>query len=176
MTYLIEGCHAKFGHPLVLIGIFGLSVPSIYRQAYRRGGQKRLRQSRREIFTRRNGILLWKQLSWWPWHRLHRWLQNRPDMHRPSDWQQTPHYSCERAGSSTGELPLSYYMSGRHPLYPRKRTLIAASEIRVLGDNRNLYSIYVVRTVTRRVQDFRGASRGKANVDFDRLCFDCRNW
>ena len=31
MTYLIEGCHAKFGHPLVLIGIFGLSVPSFAR-------------------------------------------------------------------------------------------------------------------------------------------------
>ena len=26
-----------------------------------------------------------------------------------------------------------------------------------------------MRTVTRRVQDFRGASGGKANVDFDRL-------
>jgi hypothetical protein len=31
VTYLIEGCHAKFGHPLVLIGIFGLSVPSFAR-------------------------------------------------------------------------------------------------------------------------------------------------
>ena len=101
---------------LVLIGIFGLSVSSFARDVSigkhtRRGGQKRLRQSRREIFTRRNGILLWKQLSWWPWHRSHRWLQNRPDMHRPRDWQWTPHYSCKRAGSSTGKPSLSYYMS-----------------------------------------------------------------
>ena len=27
-----------------------------------------------------------------------------------------------------------------------------------------------------RTRIFLGASRGKANVDFDRLCFDCRNW
>ena len=25
--------------------------------------------SRREIFTRRNGTLLWDQLLWWPWYR-----------------------------------------------------------------------------------------------------------
>jgi hypothetical protein len=88
--------------------------------------------------------------------------------------------NCERR---RGPCPTRHFGSYRYnisdldvPLYPRKRTLIAGSEIRVLGDNRNSYSIYVVRTVTRRVQDFRGASRGKANVDFDRLCFDCRNW
>ena len=30
--------------------------------------------------------------------------------------------------------------------------------------------------VSKRVQAFRGTTRGKANVDFDGLCFDCRDW
>ena len=35
--------------------------------------------------------------------------------------------------------------------------------------------IYAGRPVSKRVQAFRGATGGKANVDFDRLYFDCRN-
>ena len=41
------------------------------------------------------------------------------------------------------------------------------------SDNRNLCPIYVVLTVCGRVQALRGATRGRTNVDFDRLCFDC---
>ena len=36
--------------------------------------------------------------------------------------------------------------------------------------------VYAGRPVSKRVQAFRGATGGKANVDFDRLCFDCRDW
>ena len=32
------------------------------------------------------------------------------------------------------------------------------------------------RPVSKRVQAVRGTTRGKANVDFDGLCFDCRDW
>ena len=36
--------------------------------------------------------------------------------------------------------------------------------------------ICAVRPESKRVQAFRGTTRGKANVDFDGLCFDCRDW
>ena len=42
--------------------------------------------------------------------------------------------------------------------------------------NRNLCSIYVVLAVCGRVQALRGAKQGITDVDFDRLCFDCRGW
>ena len=75
---------------VILIGIFGLSVSPFARDASigkrtPRGGQKCLRQSRREVFPRLDGTLLWNKLSWGPRHRLLRRLQNCSAMLRPSD-------------------------------------------------------------------------------------------
>jgi hypothetical protein len=36
--------------------------------------------------------------------------------------------------------------------------------------------VYVVFEMSWRLQAFRGASRGRTNVDFDSLYFDCRSW
>jgi len=54
-------------------------------------------------------------------------------------------------------------LRGRRPQH-QKRTFCDAE------------AIHAGRQVSKRVQAFRGATRGKANVDFDRLCFDCLDW
>ena len=81
--------------PLILIGAFGLNVPSYARDVslgkHTAEEVKSVCEKVGGRFARRYGTLLLERLPRRSWYRLRRRLQDWPAMRGPSDRQQTPH-------------------------------------------------------------------------------------